>query len=68
MLIAISTSIRCHQPSTRPRKKLFVSCNGPRKNRLSRPEKHGGIISLVKNVCFMHVLRLLGVGKAVKKL
>ena len=36
------------------KKILFVSCNGPKKNRVGRSAK---FIFLVKNVCFMHVLR-----------
>ena len=37
-------------------KKLFVSCNGQKKNRVGRSvKKNFWIIFLVKNVCFMHV-------------
>ena len=37
-------------------KKLFVSCNGPKRNRAGRSVKNlFFIISLVKNVCLMHV-------------
>ena len=36
----------------RPRKKKFVSCNGPEKNRVGKK-----IFDNFKNVCFMHVLR-----------
>ena len=40
------------------KKKLFVSCNGPKKNRVGRSvKKYFCIFLLVKNVCFMHVLR-----------
>ena len=45
---------------------MFVSCNGPEKNREGRSVKKFYIIVLVKNVCFMHVLHWLGVGKAEK--
>ena len=35
------------------KKKLFVSCNGPKKNRVGRwVKKNLCIIFLVKNVCF----------------
>ena len=40
------------------KKKLFVSCNGPEKNRVGRSVKKIFLHHfLVKNVCFMHVLR-----------
>ena len=61
------------------KKKLFVSCNGPERNRAGRSEKIGENIVgrseknlfflhyfLVKDVCFMHVFRWLGVGRAKK--
>ena len=57
-------------PSPQPirlKKKLFVSCNGREKNRVGKSvKKKICIIFLVKNVCFMHVLRWLGVGRAEK--
>ena len=54
-------------PRIRPKKKkVFVSCNGLKINRVGRSVKKNCIIFLVKNVCFMHVLRRLGVGKAEK--
>ena len=46
--------------------KLLVSCNGPKKNRLGRSIKKKNDYFLVKNVCFMHVLRWLGVWRAEK--
>ena len=40
------------------KKILFVSCNGLKKNRVGRlVKKKFCMILLVKNVCFMHVLR-----------
>ena len=49
--------------------KLFVSCNGPERNRVGRSAKKKiCIIFLVKNVCFMHVFRWFGVGRAEKTL
>ena len=40
------------------KKKLFVSCNGSKKNRVGRSMNfYLFIYFLVKNVCFMHVLR-----------
>ena len=57
------------QAYLRPKKKFFVSCNGLKKIRVCRSVIFfGGIIFLVKNVCFMHVLDGLGVGRAEKYL
>ena len=51
------------------KKKLFVSCNGSKKNRVGRSVKRFfWLIFLVKNVCFMHVFRWLGVGRVKKTL
>ena len=42
-----------------------ISCNGPKKDRVGRSVKEFfWIIFLVKNLCFMHVLRRLGVRRA----
>ena len=51
-----------------PRKKMLVSCNSLKKNRVGRSVKYFLINFLVKNVCFMHVLRCFGVGRAKKTL
>ena len=42
-----------------PKKKiLFVSCNGPKKDRVGRLVNYFFLIIFsVRNVCFMHVLR-----------
>ena len=46
------------KPCSGLKNKLFVSYNGPKKNRVGRSvKKKICIIFLVKNVCFMHVLR-----------
>ena len=53
------------------KKKLFVSCNSPKKNRVGKSVRiffFFCIIFLVKNVCFMHILRWLVVGRAEKTL
>ena len=47
------------KPIKAKKKILFVSCNGLKKNRVGRSVKLFVffMILLVKNVCFMHVLR-----------
>ena len=42
------------------KKKLFVSCNGLKKNRVGRLVKKKFIIFLVKNVLLMHIFTLIG--------
>ena len=48
---------RCIQ-ILRPKKEIVSSCHGPKKNRVGRSAKPFFLqFFLVKNVCFMHVLR-----------